>query len=129
MSGGITPLAGRADAALLEAQVFSQVPGTHADCWLAGRANQTCGPCGCLQRPKPAESFLSYLLQGLPLSLTEKRRRGRGAPPAHPRGPEFRGQPSYARQPPDRQAATVAPICVRGGTAPPPEAGLEWERT
>ena len=55
--------------------------------------------------------------------LTEKRRLGGGAPLPHPAALKFRGQPLYAHQPPDQQSATVAPICVRSGIAPPTAVG------
>ena len=61
--------------------------------------------------------------------LTEKRCGGGGTPLPHPAVREFRGQPSHAHQPPDQQPATVAPICVRSGTAPPPAVGQEWKRS
>ena len=46
----------------------------------------------------------------------------------NPAVPKFRGQPLPAHQPPDRQPATVAPICVCSGTAPPPEVAINGSR-
>ena len=60
--------------------------------------------------------------------LTEKRRPGGGAPLPHPAVVKFRGQPLHAHQPPDQQPATVAPICVRSGAAPPAAVGQGWDR-
>ncbi len=63
------------------------------------------------------------------VAFTEKRRPEGGAPLPHPAVLKFRGQPLHAHQPPDQQPATVAPICVRSGTAPAPAVGQGWNRT